>query len=379
MIHSYGKNASLRGFRFLGGDVEQDIFFGIEIETIFQGQSKAERFSEDFKDVTFVKTDGSLNSGGFEVATMPMTYEFFKSDRVKEMYKKLQEISCPDSSCGGHIHVSRKYFKDFQIRKIMYLITKMKPENLKKCFGRSFQSYANKPNIATDIEKTNITQGRISVHVGEKTVEFRLFDATTSYKQQLKYLNLIHRLHKVSIDVSFDRLKTMDIHGITSLVDADYEIPELRIYEEILSLKKIKERLSYANAQRRDALEMSYYADYDKKIISMVNVMKPDAEYTKKMYNRAGLLPKDIRELCWMWTSESNRRRGLAKILIKKAQLNNDALCCFIEAGNSTSFKIMTACGFTVTKIFNNEYTNNNVIIMEWNKPTIVPKEEITI
>ena len=97
---------------------EGDRFFGVELET--------EPCDDDGEDVEMVKEiqdyvskwaylkhDGSLCDGGFELVTHPMTLENHLEKFTPELFKTIRDssyVSHTNGNCGLHIHISRKAF-----------------------------------------------------------------------------------------------------------------------------------------------------------------------------------------------------------------------------------------------------------------------------
>ena len=110
---------------------EGDRFFGIELET--------EPRDEEYEDIemvrevqdyvsewAYLKHDGSLCDGGFELVTHPMTLEHHLEKFTPELFKTIRGadyVSHTNGNCGLHIHISRTAFKsDLAIVKLLEFV-----------------------------------------------------------------------------------------------------------------------------------------------------------------------------------------------------------------------------------------------------------------
>ena len=114
--------------KFFGTGVR---FFGIELETEPQdeGYEDAEMVREvkDYvSEWAYLKHDGSLCDGGFELVTHPMTLEHHLKKFTPELFETIQEagyVSHTNGNCGLHIHISRAAFKsDLAIVKVLEFV-----------------------------------------------------------------------------------------------------------------------------------------------------------------------------------------------------------------------------------------------------------------
>jgi hypothetical protein len=105
-IHEYGYRPDLL---FKG---EGQLFFGTEME-IDNGNFDKFRFSDIDEDMFYCCSDGSLDDG-FEIISHPMTYEWIMEHRpyenICEMAKEAGFKSHNTSTCGFHVHMSRRAF-----------------------------------------------------------------------------------------------------------------------------------------------------------------------------------------------------------------------------------------------------------------------------
>jgi hypothetical protein len=105
-IHEYGYRPDML---FKG---EGNLYFGTEME-IDGGDFDKFRFSDLNEDMFYPCSDGSLDDG-FEIISHPMTYEWIMENTpyhaICEMAKEANFKSHNTTTCGFHIHMSRRAF-----------------------------------------------------------------------------------------------------------------------------------------------------------------------------------------------------------------------------------------------------------------------------
>ena len=97
---------------------EGDRFFGIELETEpcndGDGDVDMVREVKDYvSEWAYLKHDGSLCYGGFELVTHPMTLENHIEKFTPELFRTIRDsnyVSHTNGNCGLHIHISRTAF-----------------------------------------------------------------------------------------------------------------------------------------------------------------------------------------------------------------------------------------------------------------------------
>lgn len=115
-IHNY----SYKPAPIFHGTNRNGLYFGIELETevgldVNDASSKARDMSEDF----YLKHDGSITRNGaegFEIVTHPATHDYFHNEFdnlwtfVEDIRQNNKARSWDTTTCGLHIHISRKGF-----------------------------------------------------------------------------------------------------------------------------------------------------------------------------------------------------------------------------------------------------------------------------
>jgi hypothetical protein len=129
-LHHYliGNYHSFNRSKYRGrGTAEETItkdtlFMGVELEVDY-GTFEGEAFQEwlDQDELIHFERDGSLDSG-VECITMPCTLKFhqeeMKWDKLLNIFKQQQFRSHDTTTCGLHVHLSRKAFKPLTITKL---------------------------------------------------------------------------------------------------------------------------------------------------------------------------------------------------------------------------------------------------------------------
>lgn len=188
--------------KFKGND---DLYFGIELEV---GGAKSKfnilNFMKDVKKVTdliYFKRDGSINNYGVEAVSHPATYEFHKnSDIWNNVFISLNKNEIPeDSSCGLHVHVSKRNLSNKQIACIDAFVN-TQDEFIREIAGRESNRYCKKI-----IKETNewgvshssfLNSGRYnSVNLtNPNTIEYRMFASTNDYDVFMNRLKFARNL-----------------------------------------------------------------------------------------------------------------------------------------------------------------------------------------
>lgn len=120
-LHDYSYTPSLR---FLSLDEDGDVksvsarlasisstpYLGLELEITCN--PRLMRLIDEEEDMAYCKSDSSINGGGMEIVTHPMTFEYFGS---KFPWSRLRELKNEGARAGGnglHVHISRSAFVD---------------------------------------------------------------------------------------------------------------------------------------------------------------------------------------------------------------------------------------------------------------------------
>jgi hypothetical protein len=178
-------------------------------------ETHADIFSSIMPDgMLYFKRDGSLNNG-FEVVTHPFSWEFYKSHKepLKVLIKTAYENGLrADTTCGIHIHMSKKAFGYAQLYKFVKFI--YSPENrsfivdLSQRGGEnSFASFRGTDTMGmAKFAKTkrNASSERHSAvnATGASTIEVRFFASTTNFIAFCKNIEFVYALYEYTTDTS---------------------------------------------------------------------------------------------------------------------------------------------------------------------------------
>ena len=141
---------------------------GIEIE----GLSVAYITTGDYRGFWYVTTDGSIRGDSYEqygreFVSQPLTADHLKRE-IRKLHKKYSLQF--NSSCGVHVHASKKWVNEAKAEKIWKFIQTLKNDDCFDLFGRFPNRYClTSPHFARGARYHAINT------TNEKTVEFRMF------------------------------------------------------------------------------------------------------------------------------------------------------------------------------------------------------------
>lgn len=176
--------------------------FGIELELENGKEESTVPIYKKLSSYLLCKSDGSL-SNGIEIVTCPATYDVHKEkgrilfDTITKE-TKLKNLS----TCGLHIHVSKKSLSTLQIGKIIEFIHNPKnKEFITKIAGRASNRFSSleKERKITDVAPDNFNPELEERMVGVNlknvdTIEFRIFASTTVYEDYMMRLDFVNAL-----------------------------------------------------------------------------------------------------------------------------------------------------------------------------------------
>lgn len=239
------------------GDSNENYFLGIELEVDNEGDTynpdrvyeAAEYLNDNYGEKLYLKRDSSL-SRGFEIVSHPCTPEYhfneFGWDDIMKVCKTHALLSHDTSTCGLHIHLSRRYFGDSQdeqdlhIAKLILLISKFYDSHILKFSRRKEHelswcanpelNYESHDTEATIVDKMKCckSKGRYQAVNLENTntIEFRIFKGTLNINTFLAAIQFV-----VTISSFAKQIKLSDI-PFTSWRDIfmHSDFPELNNY-----------------------------------------------------------------------------------------------------------------------------------------------------
>lgn len=144
---------------------------GMEIEIIAQKRHDAEWCGFWFKG-----GDGSIrclwNEYGYEFVSQPLSYEWMHRE-IKKLYKLFGTLGVyTNSSCGIHIHVSKKWCSEKKAAAIWKFIKSLPIVDYEDFFGRRPNHYC------TQVDGVDYDMRYRSINTtNSATTEFRMFDS----------------------------------------------------------------------------------------------------------------------------------------------------------------------------------------------------------
>jgi len=183
-------------------------YLGIELEVECPNcaQLVAEEIRNDF---LYCKHDGSLNYG-FEIVSHPGTLKFHQNYHWKDILETLMERGCKShdtSTCGLHIHISRKDLSRIDEIKIALLVDEY-PDFWKRIARRWDNSYAKAVKKKLKDYNNNYDRYEMVNFQNKETIEFRLFRGTLKYETFMARIESVHALY------SFVKNETISISYI---------------------------------------------------------------------------------------------------------------------------------------------------------------------
>ncbi len=237
-------------------------FFGVELEIDDGGKNRdhAEQIlaaaNSSSEQHIYIKSDGSL-SDGMEIVTHPMSLKYhmaeFDWQSVVSTAILLGYVSHKTSTCGLHIHISRKAFGDTYeqqedcISRILYFVEHHWEELLK--FSRRSNSqmnhwaarYGYKANPKELLESAKEScRGRYACVnlTNSNTIEFRMFRGTLKYNTLIATLQLVDIICELALNCTDSEVQALSWTTFVERISND-EYPELITY--------LKERRLYVN------------------------------------------------------------------------------------------------------------------------------------
>ena len=218
-------------------------FMGVELEIDRGGKSGTN--AEQLYDIAnhneeriYIKSDGSLNDG-MEIVTHPMSLAYHKNEFCwEDILHRCVEMgyrSHQTSTCGLHIHVSRKAFGDTEeqqeevISRILYFVEAHWNELLN--FSRRTESsmnrwaarygYESHPKAIMDKAKKGCGRYAAVNLCNYHTVEFRLFRGTLKYNTLIAALELVNAICDAAIRLTDAEMQGLSWSLFVSCLDTD--------------------------------------------------------------------------------------------------------------------------------------------------------------
>lgn len=210
----------------------------------------------------YIKNDSSLDDG-FKIVSHPMTLKYHLEEMdwesILQTAKNLGYYSHDTSTCGYHVHISRKALgstydeQEDVIPKIMYFIELHWNEMLK--FSRRTESNMNRWSARLGYEKTSKeilekakygSRGRyIAVNIENySTVEIRMFRGTLKYNTFIATLQMVNTIIDIAINLTDEEINHQSWSDFVSTIEETELIQYLKernlyINEPVMSEEKV--------------------------------------------------------------------------------------------------------------------------------------------
>ena len=196
-----------------------DLFFGLELEVENVGgrishSGMTKKIQK--KDVLYFKSDGSINDG-FEIVSHPLSYEFIKEQKESIFLPMLNTLiegkfrSYDTSTCGMHIHMSKKAFGTWQLYRFIKFfidnktfvtaISQRKTESINR--WAAIESEPDSSIIYKAKKKSGNDRRYVAINLqNEHTVEIRIFRGTLNIHSFMKNLEFCYALFNFTRDIN---------------------------------------------------------------------------------------------------------------------------------------------------------------------------------
>lgn len=177
--------------------------FGIELEVEFKGTDTEEAMDnvvDEAWTLFHLESDGSLTNG-FEMVSdaLPLSEHLNRDDRYKQLFANLSKNTFRShdvSTCGLHVHISRKYLKEDEIKFICDFVANNR-QFFKKLARRNENGYC----IYKDYKRNKEENERYSAInlQNEDTLEFRIFKGTLKLESFMSSIELVDAVYQFAI------------------------------------------------------------------------------------------------------------------------------------------------------------------------------------
>ena len=177
--------------------------FGIELEVEYKGTNAKEAMDNvvyEAGTLFHLESDGSL-SNGFEMVSdaLPLSEHLNRDDKYKQLFANLSKNifrSHDVSTCGLHVHISRKYLKEDEIKFICDFVANNR-QFFKKLARRNENDYC----IYKDYKRNKEENERYSAInlQNEDTLEFRIFKGTLKLESFMSSIELVDAVYQFAI------------------------------------------------------------------------------------------------------------------------------------------------------------------------------------
>ena len=218
IVRSYHDNPH-KIFNRTSKDILTDnrVYLGVELETECKYSEDIENYLyneySDNESKLYLMEDGSLDHG-FELISQPMTLDYHHNFEWQSILSDMIDESCDSeaSTCGLHVHISKKFYDDNTQIKIAYFVNMFESffTRMARRDSRYYCQYKSKT-----LESFSQSDRYEAVNFrNSATIEFRIFRGTLSYPDFMSAIELTHAVCEfckvVNNNVLLSRQKCID-------------------------------------------------------------------------------------------------------------------------------------------------------------------------
>lgn len=195
------------------GKTSENLYFGIELEIENNGDSDYLSDINETSQILYAKSDGSLDNG-VEIVSHPNTFDYF-NETFNTVWNPILNSknhgyrSYNTTTCGIHIHISKKAFSTLHLYKFMkffYNNDKFIQIISQRDNGRMDRWASNSATGDNIIEKAKNKKGNENRYSAinlqpRNTVEIRIFRGTLeaeSFRKNIEFLHALYYFTKIS-------------------------------------------------------------------------------------------------------------------------------------------------------------------------------------
>ena len=238
-------------------NINNHLLLGFELEVLKRENCPRDiikRIEENYLEGTaIVKHDGSIGTKGFEIVTVPMSYDYVKkTNYFINLYNHIKDYlySYRSSATGLHIHASRDHYTNLEILMIVRLLNETcNAEYISKIAGRDVENtyYAKSWGFDFNFNPNNpVTNKHIKNDVkyylkkikdfddferysllnlnNSKTIEFRLFKGNIYPNAIQRYLEFIKCLTGFVKTINFNQCNLKNFFNYLDKNKDDFRI-----------------------------------------------------------------------------------------------------------------------------------------------------------
>lgn len=226
-------------------EINPNEYFGLEIE-VSGNRTYADEFLNIVPNVVLM-SDSSIEDGGFEIVTEPMTRKFLNDVFLPNLEKGMQFLNlhyfCGHNRGGIHIHVSQEVFSkemlcalnqilyseienDFEVWKA--ISQRQNSEIQQWCKFKD--SYSCKEILESDDTYPPLSESRytaLNYDSRTKTYEFRIFNSNTRIERIKKNLQTVYSL------IDYSTKKSNDYRFATTIGYIDFVLENKETYPDL--------------------------------------------------------------------------------------------------------------------------------------------------